>query len=248
MTAPWTSLPLLALDTETTGVNPFEDRIVELGAVEVAPDGTASSPWSQILNPGVDIPEGAANIHGITTDRAIAEGVDPAGALQTLAARIWDHIDRHDGQAAIVMYNARFDWPLILTEAERHGINIPCFASLLDPYLIDRMADRYRKGKRQLTLVADHYGVELGDQAHGALADCTAAGRIMWQILDRFPAIGEHSLASLWLRQVKGHEQDRARFEDYMRRNVDPDIDIPAGWPIPVRPEQAKAKPTEAAS
>lgn len=237
MPAPWTTLPLLSVDTETSGVNPFEDRIVEVAAVEVLPDLSTANPWSMVVNPGIEIPEGAANIHGITTERAQVEGVTPAAALAVLAERIWDHIDAHHGRAAIVMYNARFDWPLVLTEAERHGIDIPCFASILDPYLIDRMADRYRKGKRQLTLVAGHYGVELGDAAHGALADCTAAGQVMWQILAKFPAIGEHTLSSLWLRQVKGHEQDRERFESYMRSNVNPDIDIPAGWPIPVKAE-----------
>lgn len=248
MPAPWTALPLLAVDTETTGVDPFEDRIVEVAAVEVAADGTIRDAWSTVVNPGIDIPTGAAEIHGITTERALAEGIDPQSALAALAGRIWQHIETHRGQAAIVMYNARFDWPLILSEAARHAVNVPCFASILDPYLIDRMADRYRKGKRQLTLVADHYGVDLGDQAHGALADATAAGRVMWQIVAAHPAIGEHHLASLWLRQVKGHEVDRARFEKWLHENAEPGtvIDLVPGWPVPCRPERPKQPATTA--
>jgi DNA polymerase-3 subunit epsilon len=249
MAAPWTFLPLLSIDTETTSTDPFDARIVEVAAVEVAPDGTATDEWSTIVNPGIEVPDEAAAIHGITTERACNEGIEPLAALGGLAGRVWEHIERHNGQAGLVMFNARFDWPLILTEAERHGVDMPCFASILDPYLIDRMADRYRKGKRQLTLVADHYGVDLGDQAHGALADATAAGRVMWQILDRYPAIGDHTLASLWLRQVKGHETDRERFEDYMRRNVDPSTEIVAGWPIPVKAEKPRAQaPTTGAT
>jgi DNA polymerase III subunit epsilon len=243
MTAPWTSLPLLAIDTETTGISPFEDRVVEVAAVDVLPDGSVTGEWSTIVDPGIEIPEGAAEVHGITTERARAEGVAPAEALAALAERIWQHIDAHRGLAALAMFNGRFDWPLILEESARHHVDMPCFAGILDPYLIDRMADRYRPGKRQLTLVADHYGVDLGDQAHGALADATAAGQVMWQILDRFPAIGKHSLASLWLRQVKGHERDRERFEDWMHRNADPDADIVPGWPIPLRPERPKPQP-----
>lgn len=237
MGAPWTSLPLLAIDFESTSVDPFSARIVEGAAVEVHPDGTVTNPWRRVINPGVDIPEEAAAIHGITTERAQTEGVDPATALAELVDIVWAHIDRHRAGAALTMFNARYDLPLLLTEASRHGVDFPVFAAILDPYLIDRMLVRFVKGKRKLTLVAERYGVVLGDQAHGALADATAAGQVMWQILGRHPEIGSHSLAELWLRQVKGHEKDRVSFESWMRSNVDPDIDIVAGWPVPVRAE-----------
>jgi DNA polymerase-3 subunit epsilon len=242
MAAPWTTLPLLSIDCESTGVDPFSARIVELAAVEVHPNGTTSNPWRTVIDPGVEIPAEAADIHGITTERAKAEGVEPAVALKTLADRIWDHVDRHDGQAAMTMFNGRYDWPLILTEADRHGAHIPCFAGILDPYLIDRMVDRWRKGKRKLTLVADHYKVDLGDAAHGALADATAAGQVMWQIVERHPAeLVDRGLASLWLWQVKGHEDDRTQFQDWMRRNVDKKFLAIPGWPIPIRPEPPKS-------
>lgn len=233
----WIKLPFLCVDTETTGVNPFEDRIVEVAAVDVwsaDSDQPPSNLWSTIVNPGVPIPEGAAAVHGITDERAATEGVPTRDALLELAARIWAHHETWRGQAAIVMFNARFDWPLLICEAERHGVEWPVFAPILDPYLIDRMCDRFRPGKRQLTLVASHYGVQLAeDEAHGALADATAAGRVMRRICDQFPEITELSLASLWLRQVRGHEEDRERFVDWMRRNRDPLFDTPPGWPIP---------------
>jgi DNA polymerase III subunit epsilon len=238
VTAPWTSLPLLAIDCESTSVDPFNARIVELAAVDVYPDGTTGNPWSTIIDPGIAIPDEAAEIHGITTERAKAEGVEPAAALKMLASRIWEHIDLHDGQAAMVMFNARYDWPLILTEADRHGADIPCFAGLLDPYLVDRVVGRKRKGKRKLTLVADHYKVDLGDKAHGALADATAAGQVMWRIVQRHPAeLVDRGLASLWLWQVKGHEDDRTSFQKWMRENVDRKFLAIPGWPIPIRPE-----------
>ncbi len=133
----------------------------------------------------------------------------------------------------VCMYNARFDWPILISEAERHGIEFPAFAPILDPYLIDRMVDRYRKGKRQLTVVADHYGVELGDAAHGALADCVAGAKVMRELLRKFPEIGEHTLAHVYMRQIRGHEVQRESFVDYMRRAKDPGFDTPPGWPIP---------------
>lgn len=226
----WTHEPFLALDTETTGVDPFEDRIVQVAAVEVAPDGSTANEWSTIVDPGVEIPEGAAAIHGITTTRAVAVGMAPAEALGIVADRIF----RHGTYRPVVMFNARFDWPILLSEAERHGVEFPVMAPVLDPYLIDRMCDRFRSGGRRLVQVCQHYDVPLDEaDAHGAMADAVAAGRVMRQIIDRYPAIADHTLAGVFLRQVRGAEEDRQRFVDWKRRHGDPDFDSAAGWPIP---------------
>lgn len=236
MSANWWLNPFLCVDTETTGTDPFADRIVEVAAVDITLDGEALNPWCTLVDPGVEIPQPASNVHGISTARAQREGIEPRLALEKLAARIYEHHDTWHGDAAVVIYNATFDWPLLICEAGRYGVDLPPFAAILDPLLIDRVVDRYRAGGRKLVTVAKHYGVDLSESdAHGGLADATAAGLVMRRIIDRYPIIGERSLATLWLKQVRGHEAWRADFEDYMRRNVDPDCDIPAGWPIPAR-------------
>lgn len=229
--------PLLCIDTETTGVNPAECRIVEVACVDVLPDGTATNAWSTIVDPGVDIPAEAVAVHKISTSRAVAEGVEPKVALEHVAQRIFEHIDTWGmNEAAIVMYNATFDWPLILAEAERHGaIDVPAFAAILDPLLIDRKVDKYRKGSRKLVDVAAHYKVELSaEDAHGAAADAAASGRVMWRIVEAWPHLSDYSLAMLWMRQVRAHEEWRFGLVDYLRRS-DPDADIAPGWPLPAR-------------
>lgn len=233
----WHLNPLLSIDTETTGVDPFSDRIVEIAAVCVMPDGTAVNGWSQIIDPGIEIPPGASAVHGISTSRAQAEGVEPAVALAELARRVLEHIATWGANdAPICVYNGTFDWPLILTEAARYGIEIPPFAGILDPLLIDRRVDKYRKGSRKLVDVAKHYGVTLSDEeAHGGLADATAAARVMRKILEKWPALTDYSLATLWLRQVRAHEEWRFGFVDHMRRTKDPDFDVPVGWPLPAK-------------
>ena len=228
----WFERPFLAVDTETTGVNPFEDRVVEVAAVIVRPDGTQDFAWSTIVNPGVDIPDGAAQVHGITTDRAQAEGIDPATAITTVANTVFDFAVGKDPMP-VVMYNAKFDWPLLIAEASRHDLEFPAFAPILDPLLIDKAYDRYRKGSRKLVDVAAHYGVPLGDDAHGALADAVASARVMRALVDAFPEMREFSLAEMYVRQVRAAEKQRESFVDYMRRSKDPGFDTPAGWPIP---------------
>ncbi len=246
MSADWAIRPLWAVDTETTGVNTDVDRIVEVAAVQIDPAGEVLQEWSTIVNPGIDIPTEAAVIHGISTTKAIAEGVPPADALARVTQIIYDATVAGE---PVVIFNARFDLPLLIVEAHRHDVDFPLFAPVLDPYLIDRLVDReqskraaarresfkWRKGRRQLALVALHYGVELtADDAHAALPDAIAAGRVMRKIVEKYPAVGDRSLAYLWLRQVRGHEEDRERFVDYMRCNRDPNFDTPVGWPIPV--------------
>lgn len=227
-TATWVNEPFLSLDTETTGVDVWSDRIVEVAAVVVYPDGSLGDSYATVVNPGIEIPEEASAIHGITTQRTRDEGVPPAEALAEIARRIFDH-----GHRPVVGFNMRFDWPILLAEAERHGVEFPFLAPVLDPYLVDRMLDKYRKGPRKLVAVAQHYAVELDeDDAHGALADAVASARVMRAVLARYPQVGRHSLASVFLRQVRGHEQWRQGFVEYKRR-TDPSFDIDPGWPVP---------------
>lgn len=232
MSADWTIRPMLSIDTETTGVNTDEDRIVEAGVVLLDFDGHVIDQWSTIIDPGIEIPDIPAQIHGITTSRAQAEGVQPADALQHLADLIHE---AHTAMNPIVIYNATFDLPLIINECHRHGVELFPFAAILDPLLFDKTLDRYRPGSRKLVDVAKHYGVELAaDDAHGAVADATASGRIMRELIKRYPQLGDQSLARLWLRQVRNQEDQRASFVDHMRTTKNPDFEKPTGWPIPV--------------
>lgn len=232
MSADWTIRPMLCIDTETSGVNTDEDRIVEVAAVVIDFDGQVMSQWSTIIDPGIEIPDIPAQIHGITTSRAVAEGVQPVEALTVVADLIHS---ANQEQQPIVIYNATFDLPLLINECHRHGVELFPFAAILDPLVIDKALDRYRKGSRKLVDVAKHYGVELAaEDAHGACADATASGRVMREIVKQYPQIGDMGLGWLWLRQARLHEQQRASFVDHMRTTKDPDFEKPAGWPIPV--------------
>jgi DNA polymerase-3 subunit epsilon len=64
--------PLLIFDTETTGPNPREDRIVEIGFVQIKPDGSLKE-WQSFLNPGIPIPREAT--HGNGTDDYPGHGI-----------------------------------------------------------------------------------------------------------------------------------------------------------------------------
>ena len=48
--------PLVFFDLETTGVDPYNDRIVEISVLKILPDGTRCDPYTRRINPGRSIP------------------------------------------------------------------------------------------------------------------------------------------------------------------------------------------------
>ncbi len=182
--AQWTRRPIAALDTETTGTDPATSRCVEVALLLVDPDGAeAAGSYQTLVDCGLEIPPGAEAVHGITRERAAAEGVPSRDCLREVVTRLQGLAD---AGTPVVVFNARFDWPLLDAEARRAGLRLPQVA-LIDPMVIDRRVDRYRKGKRRLVDVAAHYGVALED-AHRARGDALASARILQEVARRHPA------------------------------------------------------------
>lgn len=219
----WFENSLLALDLETTGLDPLEARIVQAAVVLVDADGSErATSWHGIVDPGVPIPAEASKIHGITTERARKEGTPPFAALRRMARLIGDAAD---SGVPMVIYNAPFDWPFVLAEAQRHGVSI-ARPDIIDPLVIDRAVDRYRRGSRRLGAVAAHYGHDLG-HAHDARADAIAAAAIARAVGSRFSEAGDSTTQALQPLQAKWH----AEHADSLARHLGKSID--AGWPLP---------------
>jgi len=219
----WFENTLLAMDLETTGLDPIEDRIVQAAVVLVAGDGTVSDQsWDSIVDPGVPIPVDASNIHGITTERARQEGMPPLEALRRMA-RFID--DAAEGGVPLVIFNAPFDWPFVLAEAQRHGVSI-ANPDIVDPLVIDRAVDRYRRGSRRLDAVAAHYGQDPG-QAHDARTDAIAAAAIARALGARYSEVGDLTPRALQPRQAQWH----AAHADSLSRHLGKPVD--SGWPLP---------------
>ena len=227
MTAWWEG-PLVALDTETSGVDVTADRIVTACVIE--PDGNTVD-W--LINPGIEIPEGATAVHGITTERARASGSDPAEAVNEIAVCVcaaWN------AGIPVVAYNATFDLSILDHELARHGL--PTLANrldgqpmvVIDPLVIDRHVDRYRRGKRTLTVACEVYGVTL-DDAHSADADAAAAVELARKLGASFPEVGEIPAGVLHGLQAKWHADWAANFTDYLRRQGKDEVIDPT-WPI----------------
>lgn len=202
----WTDGPLLGFDTETTGVDVDHDRIVTAALVRRDAAGTDVRTW--LIDPGVPIPEGASAIHGISTEHAREHGVEPAGALDEIAAQIAEAM--RDG-VPVVAYNASFDLCLLEAELGRHGLPTVedrlggAVRPVIDPLVLDRAEDRFRKGKRKLVDLCGVYQVVDNGNLHTADVDVVATLNVLDRIVGRFPHLGDLDLVTLHDYQVTAH-------------------------------------------
>lgn len=212
---------LLCWDTETTGVDVFEDRIVTIFVGVLHPDGTWGETLNLLVDPGVEIPEGASEVHGITTEYARDHGMQPYAALRDVAEMMRKYRD-----LPWVIMNANYDISLLMAEIERHWtdpVEIP--ERIYDPLVMDRHYDRYRRGKRKLVNLAEHYNVEVDEsKAHDAAYDCYLAGNVTRAIIAKY---GDCTVAQ----QAEWQEEWRAHFEEYLRKS-DPSAIVERGWPV----------------
>ncbi|MFC0626126.1 exonuclease domain-containing protein [Kribbella deserti] len=234
----WAAGPYVAFDVETTGVDVEADRIVTAALVFVEGKTPLVRTW--LIDPGVEIPEGATAVHGVSTAQARAEGVAPATALAQMATALC--ADLRAGVPVVAM-NASFDLTILDRELLRYGLGglgerlggYGAVRPVLDPFVLDREVDKYRRGKRTLTALCEFYGVDLGDDAHNAAADALAACRLMWKLATRYPReIGARPVDVLHDLQVKWHAARQADFADYLRRKGEDASDVDGSWPIRV--------------
>ncbi len=241
----WLAGTLVGFDTETTGVDARNDRIVTAAIISRhGVDGPVERrTW--LIDPGIEIPAGATAIHGITSERARAEGASPEVALDEIAGLLADALLTG---SPIVGFNVAFDLGILEADLARH--DLPTVAArtgatspsdvgpLVDPLVLDRHLDRYRKGKRKLIDLCAVYGVEVdGDDLHSADADVLATLDLVNAMARAYPTLDEADLKDLHDQQVVAHRAWAQNFRAYLaskgRTENLPEADwpLPASWP-----------------
>jgi len=215
-------------DLETTGVDVSTDRIVtaHVGVLDAKGRQIAARSW--IADPGIPIPDGAAAIHGFTTERVRRDGRPSAEVVAEIAGSLRALLTQG---VPVVAYNASYDFSLLFHECLRHGIEpLQDPSPVIDPLVIDKAVDRYRRGKRTLEVVAEHYSVTL-DGAHEASADAIAAGRVAQALARRFDLPRRHPNCT------RSRSDGRAR-----RRRASRSTSSASGASTPKRPSTAPGR------
>jgi DNA polymerase-3 subunit epsilon len=219
---------IAVFDAETTGIDRELDRIVTFFIGVMAKDGTLTRSYSWLVNPGIPIPEGASAVHGITDEVAQAQGVSPVIAIREMASIMGSLI-----HMPIVAFNASYDLTILDRECRRHlgesfAEDLAEFI-VIDPFIIDKGSDKYRKGKRTLTAVSEHFGVDLVG-AHDAEADATATGRVAHAVLATLDQ--NMRLEDLHELQVTWAIEQAASLTAYFTRLGTLTSPIPGSWPM----------------
>ncbi|MGN6444943.1 exonuclease domain-containing protein [Amnibacterium sp.] len=224
----WASA-LGVFDLETTGIDTSTARIVTAHVGVIDETGAVVERKDWIVDPGVPIPEGASAVHGITDERARRFGRPPGEVVAEILAAIRSVFLRG---FPLVVYNAPYDLTLLAAEAERHRLwPLEVTAPIVDPFVLDKQIDRFRKGKRTLAAAAEAYGVDLTD-AHDAGADAIAAGRLAQAIARRHPDAVAMEAQELHDAQVAWCADQAERFQAYMREKRDPGFTTSGAWPV----------------
>lgn len=174
--------PLVVFDIESTGVNVLQDRIIELAAVRVEPDGTETARcW--LLNPERPIPPETTAIHGITD-----EMVRDCPTFREKA----DDIEMFFRGCDLSGFNCdRFDIPCLEEEFARVGLNFNAGARRH----VDVQRIYHRKEPRDLSAAVRFYCGRDHAGAHGAEADARATLDVLKAQLARYEDLPRETAA-----------------------------------------------------
>ncbi|WP_026553400.1 3'-5' exonuclease [Arthrobacter sp. H20] len=221
----WHHHPRAAFDLETTGRDPLRARIVTASILLADAHGVVLEQHEWIADPGVEIPAEAAAIHGVSTDRARSEGQPVEQVIREVAAVLGRLFA---AGVPVLAFNARYDFTVFASEGARHAVPVPHPFPVLDPYIMDKQADRFRRGKRTLTAMCEHYGVAF-ENAHTSAADVLATLQVAAVLAERFQQLN-HSAEALHASQVVWAARQAASFQEYLRRE-DPAAVVEGRWP-----------------
>jgi len=210
----WTTMPWIAIDTETTGLDLTTTKIYELAIVRREPDGKVSGE-SMWINPVIPIPdELIRKFHRTQAQLAEIYAAPPfqiaywwlQSALEPVLA----------GEALLIAYNGdAYDLPLITEEAKRIGSDFKRPAYTADVLTLVR-AFRPNLPKKNLGAACAHFNVAPGT-AHRAEDDCRATIGVLEKLAPELP----HDLDAITASTLSAgarHQSDSRRF-GYMLRS-----------------------------
>lgn len=150
----------IVFDTETTGVDPKDHRVIEIGALEVINRVPTGRVYHQYINPERKIEQEAINVHGITDERVAEEPV---------YAEISDAFMDFIADSPLVAHNANFDIGFINAELGRIG------KDKLTNEVVDTLAIARKKfpgARASLDALCQRFEIDLSVRVyHGALLD-----------------------------------------------------------------------------
>ena len=164
--------PIVFFDLETTGLDLSTDRAVSIATLKIDLEGKTEEK-KILINPEMDIPKEASDIHGITN-----EMVADAPTFKQISKSLFSYFENCD----IAGFNSDYyDVPLLMKEFSRCGIDFPTWElNLVDVLKFERMLNSNKLSEVYLR----YTGKEL-EGAHDALNDIKATFEILMCQLEK---------------------------------------------------------------
>lgn len=169
----------ISIDFETTGRDPREDRVTEIGII-IFENGEVIERYGQLVNPGRPIPQEVTQVTGIR---------DEDVASMPRFGEVVDEVLRRVEGEYLLAYNADYDVTVLRSELKRIGREVS-LKGVIDPLPFAWQHLRRAKKTKSARLgdVAQFLGVDL-ENAHRATDDAEAAGRVFLKIREFVPGL-----------------------------------------------------------
>jgi signal-transduction protein with cAMP-binding, CBS, and nucleotidyltransferase domain/DNA polymerase III epsilon subunit-like protein len=212
---PLIGLPVVIVDTETTGLDVRKDRVLQIAALRAEGTTLEQDALDRLVNPGVAVPPASTAIHGLAdADLAHAE---PFAAI---APAFLDYA----GDRVFVGHNIGFDLAILGFEAERHHLDWPVFRAV-DVAVVARALNRALPD-HGLDTIATWLGVPTPGR-HTALGDVRITAAVWRQLVEKLATSDIRTLGEVERLVVARTEQV--------------DGQVAAGWQPAAAPERAEA-------
>jgi DNA polymerase III subunit epsilon len=163
----------IVLDTETTGIDPASDRIIEVGCVELLNHIPTGRTYHAYVNPQRSVSQGAYNVHGLSEEFLRDKPVFAAVADELLG---------FVGDARLVIHNAGFDMGFLNAEFARAGYPLVGLDRAIDTLSLARR--KHPSAANSLDALCARYGIDNSRRSkHGALLDAEILAEVYIELM-----------------------------------------------------------------
>jgi DNA polymerase-3 subunit epsilon len=224
----WQDAPWIGFDLETTGREQAQARIITAALIDER-DRSLDRTW--LVHPGIPIPPESTAVHGITDAQVQASGIDAAVGVDEIARALEACWERG---AIVVAYNAQYDFTVLVHELRRNGLRPLRPGTILDPLVLWRALEKYRKGKKRLADAVERFDVPANVREHDAGADALAALHVMHAVaqLDGIAELQIETNADLMTVQAALHQAWAEDFAAWFAQRGGDTSGIDDSWPI----------------